>query len=607
MRRLTLCAGIGLLTAAGLTAAPTQRQAFFPIDDVRPGMVGIGRTVFAGDTIEEFRANIIGVLKNVLGPRRDLILAKLEGGPLATTGVIQGMSGSPVYIDGKLVGAVSYSLGSFPREPIAGITPIAEMTAAVDGTAPRTTGDLATKWPATPTEVFAQIGRITQRAFSPLGSRLPGLSVEGPASLADLAPRLRPIGAAMVMSGFDVSVDRELRTALSVNTASDQGPRPGTNGSAILRPGDAVGMSLIHGDVEMGATGTVTHVDGTRVYGFGHPFLNLGPAAYPMTRAQVFTVLPSLDSSMKIATLGPVIGTMSQDRSVAVGGTLGTLPREVEMNITVTSDRTGDRRFQFFILHDQILTPLFSYVAIFNSIVAYERQAGAVSVAASGTVSFGANGSVQIDDAFAGDTATALLAAAVVAPVGAAVTNEFRTVLPEKIDLKLRVTEQTESKTIERVWLDTTKPKLGATHNVQVQLRDYRGATETVSVPVTMPTHATGPLTLMVTDATTLNVLEQRELRPGKPANWPSLLAQLNATKRNNRVYVRLITSSAGTVVAGETLPSLPPTVRSILDEDKTVASAPVTRTIVGSWEHRVDRAVRGSRELTLTLSAGQQ
>ena len=140
-----------------------------------------------------------------------------------------------------------------------------------------------------------------------------------------------------------------------------------------------------------------------------------------------------------------------------------------------------------------------------------------------------------------------------------------------------------------------------------MQLRDYRGATETVSVPVTMPTHATGPLTLMVTDATTLNVLEQRELRPGKPASWPSLLAQLNATKRNNRVYVRLITSSAGTVVAGETLPSLPPSVRSILDEDKTVASAPVTRTIVGAWEHRVDRAVRGSRELTLTLSAGQQ
>ena len=608
MRRVTFCAGLALLAAAGLSAAPSQRQPFFPIDDVRPGMVGIGRTVYAGETIEEFRANIIGVLRNVLGPRRDLILARLEGGPLATTGVIQGMSGSPVYIDGKLVGAVSYALGSFPREPIAGITPIAEMTSAVDGTGARTAADLTAKWPAAPAEVFSQLGRIVQRALSPLGTRLPGLQIEGPATLADLAPRLRPIGAAMVMSGFDASVDRELRQALSVSAGDGQGPRPGpTTAATGLRPGDPVGMSLIHGDVEMGATGTVTHVDGTRVYGFGHPFLNLGPTAYPMTRAQVFTVLPSLDSSMKIATLGPVIGTMTQDRSTAVGGTLGAAPRELEVNVTLSSDRTSERRFQFFVLHDQILTPLFTYVAVLNSLVSYERQAGAMSVTATGTVSFGPNGTVQIDDAFTGDTAPALTAAAIIAPIGQAFTNEYRRVLPEKLDLKLRVSEQQESKTIERVWLDTTRPKLGATHTVQVQLRDFRGATETVAIPVTMPTHASGPITLLVGDAPTLTALEQKELKPGKPAGWPALLAQLNATKRNNRLYVRLITSSAGTVVGGETLPALPPSVRSILDEDKTVSSASVARTVIGAWEHRVDRAVRGSRELTLTLTAGQQ
>jgi hypothetical protein len=609
MRRATLSAGLALLTAVSLIAAPSQRQLFFPIDDVRPGMVGIGRTVFAGETIEEFRANVVGVLRNVLGPRRDLILAKLEGGPLATTGVIQGMSGSPVYIDGKLVGAVSYAIGSFPREPLAGITPIAEMMAAVDGTSVRTAADLALKWPAQPNEVFAQLGRLTERAVAPLGPRLPGLRIDGPATLADLAPRLRPIGAAMVMSGFDPSVDRELRQALAVSAADGQGPRSDrpAGGSTGLRPGDPVGMSLIHGDLEMGATGTVTHVDGNRVYGFGHPFLNLGPTAYPMTRAHVFTVLPSLDSSMKIAALGPVIGTMGQDRSTAVGGTLGAGPRELEVNLTLTSDRAPDRRFQFFVLHDQILTPLFSYVAILNSLISYERQAGAMSVAATGSVSFGSNGVVQIDDAFTGDTASALASAAIAAPVGAAVTNEFRAVLPEKIDIKLRASEQQESRTIERVWLDTTRPKLGATYTLQVLLRDFRGGTETVSLPVTMPAHATGAVTLLVADATTLAGLEQRELKPGKPSTWPALLAQLNGTKRNNRLYVRLLTSSAGTVVGGETLPALPPSVRSILDEDKTVSSASVSRTVVGSWEHRMDRAVRGSRELTLTLTSGQQ
>jgi hypothetical protein len=607
MRRAPLCAGLALVAAVGVIAAPSQRQPFFPIDEIRPGMVGIGRTVFAGETIEDFRANVIGVLRNVLGPRRDLILARLEGGPLATTGVIQGMSGSPVYIDGRLVGAVSYAIGSFPKEPFAGITPIAEMTAAVDGSAPRTTSDLAGPWPTEPAEVFARLGRLTQRVLAPLGPRLPGLRVDGPASLADLAPRLRPIGAAMVMSGFDPVVDRELRQALSVGAADGQGPRGGAETATGLRPGDPVGMSLVHGDLEMGATGTVTHVDGQRVYGFGHPFLNLGPTAYPMTRAHIFTVLPSLDSSMKIASLGPVIGTMSQDRSVAVGGVLGAGPRELEVNVTLTSDRAPERKFQYFVLHDQILTPIFSYVSIFNSIVSYERQAGAVSVTASGTVSFGTNGAVQIDDAFTGDTASAAASAAIVAPVGAAFANEFRSVLPEKIDVSLRVSEQQESKTIERVWLDTTRPKLGATYTLQVLLRDFRGGTETVSLPVTMPTQASGPVTLLVGDASTLTTLEQRELRPGKATTWQALLAQLNATRRNNRLYVRLITSSAGTVVGGETLPALPPSVRSVLDEDKTVTSASVSRTVIGAWERRLDRAVRGSRELTLTLTSGQQ
>jgi len=608
MRRVTLCATLAFCAAAGLLAAQAQRQPFFPIDDVRPGMVGIGRTVFAGEAIEEFRANVIGVLRNVLGPRRDLILAKLEGGPLATTGVIAGMSGSPVYIDGRLVGAVSYAIGSFPREPFAGITPIADMTSAIDGQSGRTSADLALKWPAEPAEVFTTLGRLTQRALAPLGPSIPGLRIEGPSSLADLAPRLRPIGAAMVLSGFDPSVDRELRQALSVTTGDAQGPRPPRSEPVTaLRPGDPVGMSLIHGDLEMGPTGTVTYVDATRIYAFGHPFLNLGPTAYPMTRAHVYAVLPSLDSSMKIATLGPVIGTMSQDRSTAVGGTLGAMPRELEVNVTLASDRVAERRFQFYVLHDQVLTPLFSYVSILNSLIAYERQAGPMSISATGSVSFGSNGSVQIDDVFTGDTAPSAAAAAIVAPVGAAFANEFREALPEKLDIRLRVSERQESSTIERAWLDTTKPKFGATYTLQVLLRDFRGATETVSLPVTMPSHATGPVTLLVGDASTLATLEQRELKPGKPSTWPALLAQLNSTRRNNRLYVRLISSSAGTVVGGETLPALPPSVRSILDEDKTVTSASVSRTVVGAWERRLERAVRGSRELTFTLTSGQQ
>ena len=605
MRYLPQRLVVMLLLAGGLAARSPQPPPLFPLDELRPGMTGIGRTVFAGDTIEEFKVHIIGLLRNVMGPKRDLVLARLEGGPLERTGVMQGMSGSQVYIDGRLLGAVSYSLGSFPREPLAGITPIGEMLDAVNSGGTRTSAGAIVSPTATPAEAYAALSRIATQIAAPLG-RLPGdARVVGPATIADIAPALRPIGAAMVLSGFDPGVDHEIRQALSIATArqSPGAPVRPTPESGTLRPGDAVGMSLIHGDFEMGATGTVTLVDGARVYAFGHPFLNLGPTSFAMTRARVHGVLPSLDTSMKIATLGPVIGTMSQDRATAVGGTLGPAPSELEVNVTLNSLRAPERKFTFYVLRDQLLTPLFTYVAILNSLVSYERQAGALTVSATGTISFGKDGQVEIDDIFTGDTTVALTSAGVTSAVAAAATNEFRATLPEKMDVTLHVGERQASTSIERAWLDTTRPAPGATHTLNVLLRNYRGDTETVSLPVVMPAQASGPLTLLVSDAATLAGLEQRDLKPGKPSTWPALLAQMNSVRRNNRLYVRLISSTAGTVVSGETLPALPASVRSVLDEDKTVATAPVAKTVIGAWERRLDRAVRGSRELTVTLT----
>ncbi len=608
--RSTLSLAAAVLAVGTLAAAPRDATLFLPTADIRPGMVGVGRTVFAGESIEEFKVNILGVLHNIIGPSRDLILAKLEGGPLATTGVIAGMSGSPVFVDGKLIGAVSYSLGSFPKEPFAGITPIEEMTSAVNASGPRTNArDLTLTWPAASTEVFSTLRRLAERSLSPLKTMPREADVLGPAGLADLVPALRPIAAAMVMSGFDPGVAGELRQALSVSGV-ENAARPTAIGAKpadeALRPGDPVGVTLIRGDLEMGATGTVTYVDGSRVYAFGHPFLNLGPTEFAMTQAHVYAVLPSLDSSLKIATMGPVIGTMSQDRSTGIGGTLGPGPREIAVGITLSSEHAADRHFSFHVLHDQLLTPLFSYVAVLNALTSYERQTGPLSIGASGTVSFGAAGKVSIDDFFAGDNALPLAAAATVAPVGVAATNEFRAMLPDSIDLHFTVAERQESTTIERVWLDTTRPRFGATHTLQVLLRNYRGASETVSLPITMPEQVSGPLTLLVSDAPTLAALEKNEVKPGTPSNVPELLAQMNATRRNNRLYVRLLTATPGAVVSGHTLPALPSSVRSVLDADKSVASAPLSRSIVGTWEQRLDRVVKGSREITITLTSSK-
>lgn len=605
MRRNTLSAVVAAICVGAVSAFAPQAPTVFPMRDVRPGLVGTGRTVFAGDTIEDFQVHIIGVVNNVMGPGRDLVLARLEGGPLAQTGVIQGMSGSPVYIDGRLLGAVSYALGSFPKEPIAGITPIDEMTSAVATSAPRgSTGDLSLEWPASPANVMAAIARVAERAAAPLGQLAPTARVQGAASLADLAPMLRPIGAAMVLNGFDTAVAQEMRSAMGAESFGQAPPSVAApRGTSPLRPGDPVGMALIRGDLEMGATGTVTSVDEGRVYAFGHPFLNLGPTTLAMTRARIYTVVPSLDSSLKIASLGPVVGTMTQDRATAVGGLLGPGPAELTVNLTLASDRAPDRKIQMKVLHDQTLTPLFAYVGLLNAITAYERQSGALTLLTSGQASFGADGTVTIDDAYSGDGAAAAAAAGASAAIGMAAANEFKPALAQTLDLTIRTSERIEATTIERAWLDTTRPTPGATCNLQVLLRDYRGATETIAIPVTMPAQP-GPVTLLVSDGQTLQTLEDRELRPGRPASWAALLNRMNAARRNNRVYVRLIASGPGVVVAGTPLTGLPSSVRTVFDEDKTVSATPVAKSVTGSWEQRLPRVVRGSRELTVTVVA---
>ncbi len=608
-RRLIRTLVVPALAALAL-AAPGAQTSFMPVSEIRPGMVGIGRTVYAGTQLDEFHAHIIGVLKNVVAPGRDLILAKLEGGPLATTGVMQGMSGSPVYVDGRLIGAVSYSLGTFPREPIAGITPIAEMLTAVDGAEPRAAlGEFDLSWPATPDRVFASLARVAQRAAAPLRSSLLASDIVGAPSIADWAPRLRPIGAAMVASGLAPDVESRLREALAAGGSSlaglalDQAPLPD---ASPLRPGDPVGMSMLRGDMEMGATGTVTHIDGRRVYAFGHSFLNLGPTSMAMTRAQVLTVLPSLDSSMKIAAMGPVIGRMTQDRTTAVGGLLGSGPDELAVTLSIESERAPARRLRFNVLHDQSLTPLFAYVAILNSLTTYVRQAGATSVTTQGSVTFTGLGTLQIDDAFSGEQAIAQAGAAAMNPIGAIAGNTFRPTLPSALDLTVRVSETEAYSTIERIWLDTTRPTLGGTHTLHVMLLHYRGGSEVVSLPVTMPAQATGPVTLLVVDGATLSALEQKDIRPTPPRTLEALFARLQEPPTGNRLYVRLLTASTGTAVAGEALPSLPASVLAALDTDKSVGSAELTRAVVGAWDRRLPRVIRGSRELTLTLRPSQ-
>ena len=604
-----------LLAAACWTVLPAS-SALMPIDEVRPGMHGIGRTVFEGSEPQEFKVQILGVLRNINGPQRNLVLARLEGGPLANTGVLQGMSGSPVYIDGKLLGAVSYSIGAFSKEPIAGITPIGEMTETA-ALAPRRPAiqKAALSWPLTRETVAAALRAAYDRVrpFADAPGDVQGFGLPA-ADAGRVGAMLRPIATPMIMSGFAPGAAsllagpfQDAGFAPVVGTASDSA-RPHDDATApaerALQPGDAVGVGLMSGDLELGATGTVSYVDGSHVYAFGHPFLALGPTAFPMTRARVYSLLPSLMTSFKITAMGDVIGTFQQDRATAIAGTLGKGPEMIPVRITLESERGLRKTFTFQVVDDQLFTPLLTYVSVFNTIGSYERQLGAATYGIKGVARVKGQPDIAIEDIFAGDNAVAGAAAAVAGPVTYLLTNDLEKVDLRDVAITLTSYEQPRIATIERVWLDEVRPRAGRTVPLKVLLRSYRGEEEVRTVPVDIPANAPNSVSLLVSDGTTLSRWEQRELkRPGQPETVAQMIRTLNTARRNNRLYVRLVADEPGAVVQGETLPSLPPSVLAVLEAERNGGSfVPLRNAVLGAWELPSDKAISGARILTVRL-----
>jgi hypothetical protein len=594
-----------------------------PVEEVKAGMVGVGRTVFEGTELQDFKVHILGVLRNVQGPRRDLILARLEGAGLAESGVAQGMSGSPVYIDGRLIGAVSYSIGAFSKEPIAGITPIAEMKEAT--TLPRRSGAVQARLdlPITREGLAAALAGAATR-LAPFARRPADVqSIGMPAAAgAQIGTMLRPMSTPLLMGGFEPeTVD------LVFGAFRDAGFTPMVTGMAggtqpavkagPLREGDAIGVSLASGDIDMGATGTVTHIDGDKVYAFGHPFYNLGPAEFPMTRAYVYTILPSLLTSFKISSMGETIGTMTQDRPTAIAGVLGKGPALVPMTVTLgrssgeatqtgRSEDTQQRTFKYSLVNDQMFTPLIAYVAMFNTLASYERQFGASTIAVKSRARIKGHGDLNVEDVFTGDSPILGAATAVAGPITMLLANHIEPITLEGLDITISTAETPRRVTIERVWLDDIRPRAGRTTPLKILTRSYRGEETISTIPIEIPSNASGRLSILVSDGRQLNALEQRDARRTlEPQTVTQLVRLLNDTRRNNRVYIRLLTGTPGAVVNGEAMAALPPSVLSVLESDRNGGSfTPMRSATVGEWELPMDSAVTGSRLLTIEVDS---
>jgi hypothetical protein len=470
--------------------------------------------------------------------------------------------------------------------------------------------------PMTPDSMRASL----RQAFSwtrPFADSPSDVQVLGaPGMNAGIATMLRPIATPITFGGFDSSVIDPLAAAFR-----DQGFMPMMTGSATgsfaqsangatasatpLRPGDPVGVALMSGDLSLGATGTVTEVDGNRVYAFGHPFYGLGPTQFPMTRAYVVTLLPSLANSMKLASTGEVIGTVQQDRATTIAGTLGAGPAMIPLRINLTSDRGTKQTFNMAMVNDQLFTPLLAFVSIANTLASYERQNGAASYVVRGSASVKGHGTVAFEDLFTGDQPSTGAATYVVAPINVLLRNAFEEVELERLELDIDASEEARSATIERVWIDGTRVKPGSRVDLKVLLRTYRGEEITRTVPVDVPPNATGTISVMVTDGVRLSQWEARELQvqPLQTRDLQQMMRVLNNARKNNRLYVRLLGRDQGAVVKGESLSALPPSVMGVLESDRNGGSfRPLQNAVLGEWDVTTDHAISGTRTLTLPI-----
>ncbi len=531
------------------------QPAIFHLRDIRPGQTGIGKTIFSGSKVEEFHVEVLGVLEN-LGPKQSIILARLSGGPLEKTGVMQGMSGSPVYIDGKLVGAVALAF-PFSKDAIAGIRPIEEMLAINESR--RTVRAIASKAAARDgSPLAAPVARLNELA--PQSSQWSG-------GLTDIATPLSFAGFTEATLDYFAPELRKLGLE-PMQGVSSGGQVPSKMGNpATLKPGEMITVQLLSGDWSIGADGTVTAIDGNKVYAFGHRFLSVGDTELPFARSNVVALLPNLQSSFKISSAKEWMGTITQDRSTSIYGELGREAFTIPLNISLDNHVRPRFVYHTRMVNDRVLSPLLVQMVVFSVIDATERALGMGSFNVKGEARF-EDGlpSVRFDNTYAGDFNVPLqVSLGISAPLAYALGTGFDALKVKSIDLSIEASEKRSVLQIDQVTASPREVHPGDTVEVVTTFSGDNGAETMKTVPYKVPVGLpAGPLFFTVADASSTNVLDYQQLLSAQPKSPWQVLQFLNGLRPNTDAYVRVWRSDPGFLSQGADLPDPPASVALI-------------------------------------------
>lgn len=535
-RRLSLLGGLALGLAA--TAAEPARTAL-PLDELKAGQKGEVWTVFEGTRPEPFSVEVTGVIRNALGPGKSLILCRLTDPRVQRMGAVAGMSGSPLYVDGRFAGALSYKIQVFETTPYAGFTPAADLD-----------------------EVGRRVG--TEKA----SDSDDGIPAEGTALAALPGPALQPLRPAFTLGGLSPEVSRLMGpylsrlglnlTSLGGGSGSDErAPAPAES----LRPGAAVSVALATGDVTLAGTGTVSEIDGNRVVAFGHPMMGLGDVELPMCSAEIVAILPSQLESVKVANTGPMIGTISQDRLSAISGTLGRFPPMVQVEVEVASARGPAHTLRFQVARQQQLTPAIVAAGVSQAILGSNDAGLANGFRIESDVTFTAKQSLSARTFYAGPQAFAQGLGEFVQGLSQDLQNPYEKTFPERVKFEVQPLERNPSVTVQRFELSRAEARAGDTVRAELEWRDYQGSArrETVAIPLD-PRWAGKSLEVVVAPGRVVDEMagRTRQAAAAQFRSFDAYLEALRGTRPTDGLCVAVVEKSALFSDQGAGTPELP-------------------------------------------------
>ena len=520
------------------TTSPTSPDGYFPLAGVHRGLQGVAYTVFEGTQPEAMQVEILGVLKNALGPHRDMILARLKGTKPEYTGVVAGMSGSPVYIDGKLLGALSYRIGQFSKEPIAGITPIADMLTVRDETEP-------------------SAGQASASSASSADSEM--RPIETPLSLSGFTPEaLKPFRDRLAAVGL-TAVD-------GVGGSSSTSTTP----SGPIVPGSSVSALMVRGDLEMAASCTVTYVDAKQLLACGHPISQYGGISMPMTKDDVVATLPSPLNAFKIINTAEPIGAFNEDRASAIRGAFGASAKMIPVTLKLTEEKKA-KTLHFDVVDNAQMTPLLVLLSTYQAMLGSNHYGVDTSYRVRGSIETATNQSVSLD-AFEAPSEMIPSAIATAIALGdrftRVYTNRTRTMDIKSVSIDIEALPGNLGLELESA--ATTKPiaHAGDTIAIDAVIRPYHAAERHVPINVTLPTTLSpGPVRVVLSGAAELDRILQAPTQLGRSdLDVDATIAELNATHTNNALYATLLLPGAQAVLDGQTLTTLPISMVNVME-----------------------------------------